>query len=76
MRRPLERGFTLVELAVVLLILSVTFAILLPRLPRLTGAEKTSAVRRLAQVAQATHEEAAVKKKAWPSGTISPTTPM
>jgi prepilin-type N-terminal cleavage/methylation domain-containing protein len=60
----LDRGFTLVELAVVLLILSVTFAILLPRLPRLTGTENTSAVRRLAQVAQAAHEESAVKKKA------------
>jgi prepilin-type N-terminal cleavage/methylation domain-containing protein len=62
--RRLARGFTLVELAVVLLILSVTFAVLLPRLPRLTGAENATAVRRLAQVVQATHEESAVKKKA------------
>lgn len=57
-------GFTLVELAVVLLILSVVIAILLPRLPRLTGTEQASALRRLILTAQASHEEAAVKKKA------------
>jgi len=57
-------GFTLVELAVVLAVLSVAVAILLPRLPRLTGTEQTSALRRLILTAQASHEEAAVKKKA------------
>lgn len=58
-----QAGFTLVELAVVLLILSVALAILLPRLPRLTGTERTAAVRRLALTLRAVHEEAAVKKK-------------
>ena len=71
-----QAGFTLVELAVVLFILAVAAAILLPRLPRLTGTERTTAVRRLALALEATHEEAAVKKKAWRSSTISLTTPM
>lgn len=64
MNRNAPTGFTLVELAVVLLILSVTIAILLPRLPRLTGTEQSSALRRLVLTAEASHEEAAVKKKA------------
>lgn len=64
MKRRTNDGFTLVELAVVLLILSLTVAILLPRLPKLTGTEKTAALRRLVLTVQATHEEAAVKKKA------------
>lgn len=57
-------GFTLIELAVVLAILSIAVAVLLPHLPRLTGSEQTSALRRLILTAQASHEEAAVKKKA------------
>ncbi len=56
-------GFTLVELAVVLLILSVVTAILLPSLPRLTGADKTAAVRRLAAKIESLREEAPLKKK-------------
>lgn len=59
-----SEGFTLVELAVVLLILSMAVAILMPRLPRLTGTERKTAVRRLALALEAGHEEAAIKKKA------------
>jgi prepilin-type N-terminal cleavage/methylation domain-containing protein len=62
-RNP-KAGFTLVELAVVLLILAVATAILLPTLPRLTGSERTTAVRRLALQIRETHEEASFKKKA------------
>lgn len=58
-------GFTLVELAVVLLILSLAVAVILPSLPRLSGSQKTTAVRHLAMKIRATHEEAAFKKKAW-----------
>jgi prepilin-type N-terminal cleavage/methylation domain-containing protein len=64
-------GFTLVEVAVVLLILSVAFAVILPSLPRLTGSEKTTALRLLALQIRAVHEDAAFKKKAWLSSTIS-----
>ena len=57
-------GFTLIEPAVVLSVLCIAVAVLLPHLPRLTGTEQTSALRRLILTAQASHEEAAVKKKA------------
>jgi prepilin-type N-terminal cleavage/methylation domain-containing protein len=60
-----RRGFTLVELAVVLFILAVSLSILLPRLPGLSQGRKNAALRQLAAVAQALHEEAAFKKKAW-----------
>lgn len=68
-------GFTLMELAVVLAILAVAAAILLPRLPRLTGTERTTAIRRLALTLEGHHEEAAIKKKAWRSSTTSRRTP-
>lgn len=64
-----SRGFTLMELVVVVAILAVAAAILFPRLPRLTGTERTAAIRRLALTLQADHEEAAIKKKALRSST-------
>jgi len=50
---------------VVLFILAVSLSILLPRLPGLSQGRKNAALRQLAAVAQALHEEAAFKKKAW-----------
>lgn len=64
------RGFTLIELVVVVLILSVAFALVLPRLPNVTGAEKRTELRRLALSAQSLHEHAAFKKKALRSSMI------
>jgi prepilin-type N-terminal cleavage/methylation domain-containing protein len=57
-------GFSLVELAVVLFVLSVAVAILLPRLPGLEGGRRDAALRRLSGAVQALHEEALFKKKA------------
>ncbi len=57
-------GFTLMELALVVAILAVATAILLPRLPRLAGTERTTAVRRLALILESVHDEASLKKKA------------
>ena len=64
LRSP-RAGFTLIELAVVLFILTAAFAILLPRLPGLDTGRKNSALRRLSASVQALHEEALFKKKAW-----------
>jgi len=58
------RGFTLIELVVVVLILSVSFALVLPKLPNVTGSEKRTELRRIALGAQSLHEHAAFKKKA------------
>jgi prepilin-type N-terminal cleavage/methylation domain-containing protein len=61
---PRNRAFTLVELAVTLVILSVAAAILLPSLPRLTGSEQKGAMRSLAFAIQENRDEAVFKKKA------------
>ncbi len=60
--RP-RAGFSLVELAVVLFILSVAISILLPRLPGLERSRRDAALRRLSGAVQALHEEALFKKK-------------
>ncbi len=57
-------GFTLIELVLVLTILSLAFAVALPRLPDFTGAKKREALRKLAYSAQSLHEYASFKKKA------------
>ncbi len=64
MSRAPRRGFTLLELAVVLAIVAVTFAILFPRLPGVQESRTDAALRRLAGAVQVLHEEAAFKKKA------------
>jgi prepilin-type N-terminal cleavage/methylation domain-containing protein len=58
-------GFTLIELAVVLLILSVAVTILLPHLPGVTQGRKDRALRRIVESVQVLYEEAAFKKKVW-----------
>lgn len=60
-----DRGFTLIELAVVVFLLSLLTAVLLPRLPRPAGLRANEALRRLAGAVQTLHEESAFKKKAW-----------
>ena len=55
-------GFTLIELAIVLVILSVTMLIALPRLPR---SDDDGALRKLAYAVRSTYEDAVFKKKAW-----------
>ena len=61
--RP-RAGFSLVELAVVLSILSVAVSTLLPRLPGLERSRRDAGLRRLSGAVQALHEEALFKKKA------------
>ncbi len=75
MNQEASRGFTLVELAVVLLILSVLAAILFPTLPRVTGSERTTAMRRLVLTVQETREQAVFKKKLSASSMTSPIRP-
>jgi len=60
-----RRGFTLLELVLVLTILAMAIGVLLPRLPGVTQARWNAGLRRLAMAAQATYEQAAFKKKAW-----------
>jgi prepilin-type N-terminal cleavage/methylation domain-containing protein len=57
-------GFTLIELILVILIISVVTSIALPRLPDFTGARKNQALRSLAYGVQSLHEYASFKKKA------------
>jgi len=59
------RGFTLLELVLVLTILALAAGLLLPTLPGVTQARRNAGLRRLAMAVQATYEEAAFKKKAW-----------
>jgi prepilin-type N-terminal cleavage/methylation domain-containing protein len=60
----LRRGFTLLELVIVLVILTVAFSVVWPRLPRLASTERSEALRRIAYSAEAVYEQAAFKKKA------------
>jgi len=60
-----RRGFTLLELVLVLTILAIAAGVLLPHLPGVAQARWNAGLRRLAMAAQATYEQAAFKKKAW-----------
>ena len=56
-------GFTLIELAVVLFILSAVVSILLPRLPGLDTGRRNASLRRLSACVQALHEQALFQKR-------------
>ena len=58
-------GFTLIELALVLLIISLTAAIVFPRLPSLTRPRLQSSSRRLAALITYLHEEAALRGRVY-----------
>ena len=59
-----REGFTLLELIIVLLILSVATTVVWTRLPRTSAAERSEGLLRLALANEALHEHAAFKKKA------------
>lgn len=56
-----ERGFTLIELAIVVLIIAIVTRFALPQLRSLTAAELTASTRRLANVTHYLYEEAALR---------------
>jgi prepilin-type N-terminal cleavage/methylation domain-containing protein len=61
-RRPyLDRGFTLIELSIVILIIAVVARIAIPKLRSIAGAELTAATRRLANTTRFLYEEAALR---------------
>ena len=59
-----QRGFTLMELLVVLAIIGIALAIVWPRLPQVADAQRGEALRRLANSEAVLFEHAAFKKKA------------
>lgn len=64
MTKVSPKGFTLVELMVVLAIIAAAFAIVWPRMPQFAAAEKSQALRKLAWSQEVLFEHAALKKKA------------
>jgi prepilin-type N-terminal cleavage/methylation domain-containing protein len=56
-----ERGFTLIELAIVVLIIAIVTRFALPQLRSLTAAELGASTRRLANVTHYLYEEAALR---------------
>lgn len=60
-RSESERGFTLIELSIVVLIIAIVAHFSLPRLRSLTGAELAASTRRLAQTTRYLYEEAALQ---------------
>jgi len=60
-RRGDERGFTLIELSIVILIFAIVARLAIPQLRGLTGAELTAATRRLANTTRYLYEEAILR---------------
>ena len=58
-----KRGFTLVELMVVIAIIAVAYAIIAPRLPKLASTQRSETVKKLAYTCEVMFEHAASKKK-------------
>ena len=67
----MKRGFTLLELVIVLAIIGVVLSLVWPRLPAVADAERGESLRKLAGSAEVLFEYSAFKKKALPSSTIS-----
>jgi prepilin-type N-terminal cleavage/methylation domain-containing protein len=59
-RRSRERGFTLIELSIVILILAIVARFAIPKIRSITGAELGATTRRLAQTTHYLYEEAAL----------------
>lgn len=66
-----RRGFTLLELLLVIAIVGVAALVVWPRLPAVAQAERGEALRKLAGSVEVLFEYSAYKKKALPSYTIS-----
>jgi len=59
--RSPQSGFTLIELAIVVLVIAIVARIAIPKLRSVTGAELTAATRRLANTTRYLYEEAALR---------------
>jgi general secretion pathway protein H len=60
-RRSRERGFTLIELSIVILIIAIVARLAVPKLRSLTGAELSATTRRLANTTRYLYEEAVLR---------------
>ena len=64
-RRPSERGFTLIEIGIVLLIIAIALTFILPRLRDRTHAELQSSARKLANTLRFVRDEAVLNGRVY-----------